>query len=694
MPHSAQTTQPVFTVQRARPNGDVPPRSLPRLPRPVLPRLRPLFALVCALHACPLGAHAQKPSAGTQETSKAVGQPVTVSRPEWVLSSCDLGAAGQPKMNPADIVRELRADGWPAKVAPAESPAATDWRKIPAGTHPESWVSLVTASFGRRGEVYAFQFQGQDGRAKLLAHISHKMVPGVGQDPMKGAYVWTDASPNVASALRTHREAPPANPETAKSFRPLQLEIVHVQESEAPEVQDTERGSSLDTAMSLPPQKVLPVLDAIITAAACSAGWAPGPGAAPSRARVELRVQDRACAIQVSFVHEGRETHTGFRRIPWEEYPEQLKLLFHWPALEKHVSDFARPHFESLQLLGLDQNKLFCLLGDEVAALDATTAAELWRIRKRPGQALPARLRPQYTTRRDPQGKLRIVRWNIALSEVSPHDGALLPLAAGAASAPHSFDFAGDGALASAEAMQLRVFSKGKEIWTTTEKHEIRCGPRFEKDRVLIGHDGGELLALDRATGKELWRTPAGGSFYGSISAAGALRFAFCAQTETLVAFSPEDGSLKWRFQAGDALAQEPFEFNGSLFLVTKANRVVRLHPESGAVLHEVQWPAWISGLQPVDSAAGTVLALNDSRGRLTLLDARLVTQGSANLETRLTGATFSAVLPEIWRQRASKKKGADEDLSEALTAPAHKPFFLSTNNLGFLLKLTPESLR
>ncbi len=602
------------------------------------------------------------------------------ARPEWVVSSFDLGAVDQMQATNAVLADELKAQEWPA--IPSKS-AIREWDKVPDGVDPSRWVSFVTVGFGKRAEAYAFQFSGPRGDAKLLAHIFHR------KRPIRGVEQWTSPFVNLINGFRVGQETAATTPESPL----LQTEIIEALETADPDTSGKE--ASLDSALTLPPKKVMPPLRAIIMAAACSAGWTPTLQPAPNRVRIEVRVLDQACSFRFTFHLKDRELTIGPQRVPWEEYHDQLTLLFRRPTLSQNIVDLVRPNAGTIELLGVEANRIFYLADDEITALDTGTGLALWPVRVPQGKVSPIpKVIQSFTTRRDAADKLRLYRWTTALAEIAPADGKLIPLAPLAASTGSSFDIAPNGDLAIVQGSRVSLFSGGREVWNVSESHAITCGPRLDADRVLIGTDRGELIALARADHRVLWRTAIDPRPFGLIAGIGARRCIFSNQSETLSAIDPADGKIAWRFAAGDLLAQPPLLFENSVIVVTKGNRIVSLSPESGAVISEQRWPTWVVSLQPVKISGRPRLAVNDVSGKLTLLAENLKPVWEATLGTRLTGRTVLAPLPDKWKTSGRPAKGGTDELLDAIADPGAKPFLLTSDSAGFLFKISLEGIQ
>ena len=604
--------------------------------------------------------------------------------PHFLVSAFDLGSVAQTPPTTESVVERLNRSEWCTAAAQV---SRLEWNEVPPGADPARWLSVVAVGFGKQAEAYIFQFDGPNGGARLVAHYPHR------KRLIEGNEIFLQITPQLLEVFQINVTRGAATPGV-----PLQLEIVEAAGAVLAEP------AGIEEALSLPPKAVLPPLRAIIAAAACSQGWAPAAKPASARAKVEVRVLDRACSFRLTLERDGKQSVFTRERVPWEEFHVQLGVLFRMPALGDRVVDFIRPGLKGVELLGSEGNRSFLLINGELAALDPN-AQEVWRLRSIKGDTrVPAKKPDYFTARREDSGRLRLFGWGSdgrpgvgsALVEISPADGKTTPLAADAsAGAAPCFDVDASGAVALSREGRVVFFKAGKELWSATEPAPVKCGPRIETDRVLFGSELGELVALDRSDGKQLWRVQGGARLWGRIVPAGGLRLAFSNEEESLLAFDPMNGTIQWRFAAGDALVQPPFLHEGSLVAATKHNRIVRLDPGSGALQAEAKMPAWILDVRAISTGKRNLLALNDASGRVVVLDAGLKPIWEASTGARNTGCLALAQLRPQWKPPKKRAKDSAEEIVEDISAGTEgvQPFILCSDSKGFLYKISIQDV-
>ncbi len=125
-------------------------------------------------------------------------------------------------------------------------------------------------------------------------------------------------------------------------------------------------------------------------------------------------------------------------------------------------------------------------------------------------------------------------------------------------------------------------------------------------ERVFVGIEGGQLIALDAATGKRLWQADlginaqvpplvSGGVLYAATTFAGPGMIGDPTRKAKLFALSPEDGHLLWAFESDNYILQTPFRYGDALYLAGSFDspeevdegghmRLYALHAADGAV--------------------------------------------------------------------------------------------------------------
>ena len=129
----------------------------------------------------------------------------------------------------------------------------------------------------------------------------------------------------------------------------------------------------------------------------------------------------------------------------------------------------------------------------------------------------------------------------------------------------------------------------GRIRWQHPIRAWVRCSPLLDAERgqVVVGAGDGVLRALDRHTGRELWRHRTGGPIKYRASVDGDGVCYAGSLDEHLHAVDAASGALRWRRRTG-ALRTIPMILDDVVVIGTYWGRVVALERETG----EVRWIA------------------------------------------------------------------------------------------------------
>ena len=143
-----------------------------------------------------------------------------------------------------------------------------------------------------------------------------------------------------------------------------------------------------------------------------------------------------------------------------------------------------------------------------------------------------------------------------------------------------------------------------------------RAGPTVAGDRVVAGTTAGTVYALDRATGKLLWRFQTGGAVVSSpavgpsgaaspytaaVYSKGGLVFAGSAD-HYLYALDLASGALRWRYQTGGPISSSPAYANGVVLVGALDGRLYAVAAATGKPL----WSEATGG--PIDLSSPAIL--------------------------------------------------------------------------------------
>jgi outer membrane protein assembly factor BamB len=187
--------------------------------------------------------------------------------------------------------------------------------------------------------------------------------------------------------------------------------------------------------------------------------------------------------------------------------------------------------------------------------------------------------------------------------------------------------------------------AKGEQRWTFTlppspGRPGIRSSPSSDGERVLFGTDGGEVVALDLATGALAWRVSTGGAVFAPVAISGGMAFA-CSTDGTIRAIDIAAGETRWTFAAGSALYGGCAVAPDMVVAGTSAGEVVSLRPSDGSVI----WRASAGGaVGSTPLICGAFVFVGDLQKTFHALDARTGADAwSEKLDGRVRAAPVAA---------------------------------------------------
>lgn len=165
----------------------------------------------------------------------------------------------------------------------------------------------------------------------------------------------------------------------------------------------------------------------------------------------------------------------------------------------------------------------------------------------------------------------------------------------------------------------------GQRIWTTDLGSPIEGTPRLGGSRVFLGTTSGELVALDRATGKVLWRHETGGKIIGGpnvIDRDGSLAVLAGSYDKALHCLDAATGGVRWTRPTDNYINGTPAVINGHI-VFGNCDGMVYLLDATGAIRLRRKVGKYIPATVPVADRtayvglfAGACIALDLARGQ------------------------------------------------------------------------------
>ncbi len=150
----------------------------------------------------------------------------------------------------------------------------------------------------------------------------------------------------------------------------------------------------------------------------------------------------------------------------------------------------------------------------------------------------------------------------------------------------------------------------GEETWNFKTTGIIRCKAVVEDNCVFFVSDDGYLYALDQFSGKSKWSTDIGNNIRKSLPALTEYDYDYRQSSPVLIdntlyigssdsylySIDSEDGSVRWKFDAGSSVRSTPLIHDGMVYIGTWGGSVFAIDMENG----ELKWEFETKGVNDV----------------------------------------------------------------------------------------------
>ena len=572
-----------------------------------------------------------------------------------------------------------------------------EWRGLPKGADPATWLSLVLVEVRGNLDLLALQW-GKDGAVNFAARrpsldrpyagvFPHGIPPGPQQTPRNAA---------IELAAQTGRFLTrESRPDAVRP--PLSIAVRSPESGEAG-AEDAEAGAENGPGdgpaglFAKMDDQTVEATTALALAAAWEAGWRPSLKEKAEGDRVTLKLVGRTQALdlQCRAVLQRTETQLVLHRVPEGEiYPYLLRLFRKLKDWGPRVAEFSKvipprhrmaplppSQAEGYRALGWKDGILAILTEDEkpkLSGLVAATGQAKWTVAEE----------GEYASLSDRGNQAIVARTGrkLALSEVLPQDGTMEEILEQGAAGRLAADIeAGDAAFA--EGRSLTTFVGGAKAWEAKTPLPMGMDPLLTESHVAVGSGDQNVRCFDRATGRLRWTQQIEGRpNTGAALPDGALLFG--TREGKLYALTEADGSVRWSLNLTDGLIQPPCLAGDKILIVDGSGSVKLLAPATGKAEAEKRLTGRLIGAAPAAGGEG-VLAVAERTGRVTLLAIpSLETVSEADLQARLHQPPFAARnVPSSWNAISA------DDLEAGIVTEGIKSAFLVVDEDGFIYVL------
>ena len=177
---------------------------------------------------------------------------------------------------------------------------------------------------------------------------------------------------------------------------------------------------------------------------------------------------------------------------------------------------------------------------------------------------------------------------------------------------------------------------RGQIAWELDLEEDVLMPAAIMSDRLVVGTEAGNIIAIDTALGTVLWRQSLNAAVRSPLVALDGAIFVTTAGGE-LHSLNAENGERLWRVLLGGESTTAPAVTEVAIFTAAVGRGVIALDPQSGRELWVADFEGWPRSSPLVQG--GQVYVGGPDR-RLYFLDALL---GSVRTSLQLDGPVFSA---------------------------------------------------
>ena len=164
---------------------------------------------------------------------------------------------------------------------------------------------------------------------------------------------------------------------------------------------------------------------------------------------------------------------------------------------------------------------------------------------------------------------------------------------------------------------------QGDTLWSTNTMAPIHCSPALENGIIILGNDDGEVIALNSADGKIIYRKKVGHLFLGCTAISDSIAY-LGSYDGNIYAVDIGNGKLKWKFDTGIRIISTPVfndknificNLGGTIFALKKSDGKEIWRTDAGGVINAT--PLLSKNILLVPNLEDELLFLNAATGRI-----------------------------------------------------------------------------
>lgn len=384
-------------------------------------------------------------------------------------------------------------------------------------------------------------------------------------------------------------------------------------------------------------------MKALTFAAMSEVGFSATTESSPLSLQIEVAQATDHYAIRCTLTRDGKTLKYQRRfigkNVAYEHVVTAMRKLLVW---QDSVRDASYLGAGPVDPLLATKDLVVTNVGGNLRGIEPLTGKDQWMIEA------PPKSSPRYQTFASATGT-GIVGFVKSAERIDPATGKGAVFSELMPALPHAFDIQADRAAVMRDT-SVGFYQGGKEVWKTAFAEPLACGPAIAGDKIIVGNEAGELIALSAEGGKEVWRRSMQVRVRGPITFLGE-RIIVGSMEGSLLAVSPKDGAIVWKHDARDLPLTRPVMLDGAIFFADKGNTLWLIDAGTGAPRASYTAPRWIRGAIVVEHGGKKWVACADMLGVIRFLnttDLKLVRE--TNLSTSVTGGMIAASdFPLTW---------------------------------------------
>ncbi|MEE8443403.1 MAG: PQQ-binding-like beta-propeller repeat protein, partial [Dehalococcoidia bacterium] len=159
---------------------------------------------------------------------------------------------------------------------------------------------------------------------------------------------------------------------------------------------------------------------------------------------------------------------------------------------------------------------------------------------------------------------------------------------------------------------------EGSIKWQFESQGPILATPAAAGDMLYVATSDYRVVALDAATGREIWTHPVRGPVNSPLTIAGDLVFVGM-RDWNIIALDAKTGDLRWSFKTKNPIYGSATVLDGSLYVGSSDRHIYSLDASTGELRWDLETEGWVIASPAIDQG---IVVVGDQRGEIYMVDA------------------------------------------------------------------------